>query len=294
MDLKLLSSHFKHSLTHLYDSNEAEAIFLMIAAHHLERNRMDIILHPGYELTDNELNKIEKTLTDIKSGMPVQYAIGETIFYGLKFVVNPSVLIPRPETEELVHWILDTIKHHPQATNKPLQQSILDIGTGSGCIAISLKKHLANRDVYGIDISRESLTVAATNAKLNDVAINWIHDDILSPKLTTDCRYAVIVSNPPYIKQDEKPEMHQNVLDFEPHHALFVSNENPLLFYNAIAEFACHYLEDNGWLFFEINENLAKETIELLLDKSFTNIQLKTDMQGKDRMIRCQKQSNSL
>ncbi|RZL18483.1 MAG: peptide chain release factor N(5)-glutamine methyltransferase [Pedobacter sp.] len=221
------------------------------------------------------LLKLSKILTDLKTGKPVQQVLGETIFYGLPFKVTSNVLIPRPETEELVDWVINHVKDK--------KESLLDIGTGSGCIPIVLKKHLPHLNVSSIDISSEALKVAAENAQLNKININLIEADIL--KYSTDKMYDVIVSNPPYIRELEKAEMHENVLIHEPHTALFVSDENPLIFYKAIADFALSNLNPNGYLFFEINEYLWEETLQILIDKRFKNIELKKDMQGKDRMI---------
>ena len=192
--------------------------------------------------------------------------------------MSEAVLIPRPETEELIEWILDTVKNQPAS-------SILDIGTGSGCIAITLKKNLEQVDVSALDVSAEVLKIAKENAAVNSAALNFIHSDILT--YSSPLKYDLIVSNPPYITQNEKEEMHQNVLAYEPHLALFVSNENPLVFYKSIADFALLNLKPKGKLFFEINEYLGKKTVEILSAKGFTDIVLKVDMQGKDRMISC-------
>ncbi|HEY0177791.1 MAG TPA: HemK/PrmC family methyltransferase, partial [Pedobacter sp.] len=188
--------------------------------------------------------------------------------------------IPRPETEELVDWILQET-----AMSAVPVDSILDIGTGSGCIAISLKKHLQDTAVTALDISAEALEVAKENAALNAAELNFIHSDVL--EYSSPVKYSIIVSNPPYITEDEKAAMHQNVLLYEPHLALFVSNENPLVFYKSIADLALRHLQPSGKLFFEINEYLGKEMIEMLTDKGFTYIEMRKDMQGKDRMICC-------
>jgi release factor glutamine methyltransferase len=210
----------------------------------------------------------------------VQYVLGETVFYGLPFKVSPAVLIPRPETEELVEWVLESV-----AAEGMRDLQILDVGTGSGCIAVALKKHLGTAGVSALDISKDSLAMASDNAILNEVVINFIEADIrgYSGRET----YGLIVSNPPYITTDEKQAMHENVLAHEPHLALFISNEDPLVFYKAIADFALLNLKPDGLLFFEINEHLGKETVQMLKDKSFIGIELRKDMQGKDRMIRC-------
>jgi release factor glutamine methyltransferase len=221
-------------------------------------------------------------LNDLSAGKPIQYILGTAEFYRMKLKVNPNVLIPRPETEELVEWILTSVADSSKNLN------ILDVGTGSGCIAIALKKYLPKSTVAAVDISAAALQTAKENAQNNEVEVNFITADILAhaeTALLNGQQFDVVVSNPPYIKEDEKPEMHENVLANEPHDALFVSNDNPLLFYKAIADFAQTKLVKNGLLFFEINEYLAKETIEMLDGKGFTDIVLKNDMQGKDRMV---------
>ena len=283
MDLSTLANKFSFELNSLYHKEEAEAIFLITLQHFLHLKRADYLLKKQQAIAEKDLTVMLKVLDQLKIGEPIQYILGETLFYGLTFKVNPSVLIPRAETEELVDWIIEKSQEFPV-------QSILDMGTGSGCIAISLKKNFPKAKLYALDISEASLTTAEANAIVNQVNINFIHDDILKVGLSTpEAPYSIIVSNPPYIKMDEKPAMHQNVLANEPHHALFVSDEKPLIFYEAIADFALKNLTDGGLLFFEINEHLGQQTVSLLKEKEFSNIELKQDMQGKDRMICCQK-----
>jgi len=275
MNIKALEKEYIQSLSHFYDNDEAKAIFNLAASSVLKVAKSQLVIDKEKEILAKDSNKLSKILTDLKTGKPVQQVLGETIFYGLPFKVTSNVLIPRPETEELVDWVINHVKDK--------KESLLDIGTGSGCIPIVLKKHLPHLDVSSIDISSEALKVAAENAQLNKININLIEADIL--KYSTDKMYDVIVSNPPYIRELEKAEMHENVLIHEPHTALFVSDENPLIFYKAIADFALSNLNPNGYLFFEINEYLWEETLQILIDKRFKNIELKKDMQGKDRMI---------
>lgn len=239
------------------------------------------MLNEAAEIQQVKFDEYLQVLHRLKTGEPLQYVIGDTVFYGLTFKVSSAVLIPRPETEELVDWIIQRCTS--DQFTPPGNGSILDIGTGSGCIAISLKKHLPNFSVSAIDVSKSALAVARGNALLNDAEVNFIHADILDYKSTE--KYDVIVSNPPYITRQEQQAMHKNVLENEPHLALFVSDERPLIFYEAIAEFALGNLNENGLLCFEINEHLGKQTVEMLVDKSFVNITLRKDMQGKDRMI---------
>lgn len=289
MTLKDLANKFITSLNAIYDEDEAQTIYLIALEHVLKYRRADYLQKKNEVISTEKLNKLEAILTTLQAGKPIQYIIGETIFYGLPFKVNPSVLIPRPETEELVEWIISASNSLLQTPNsQPL--TILDIGTGSGCIAISLKKNLPNTKVSAIDIAKDSLVSAKQNAILNEVEVEFIEQDILqTPNSKIPTQYSIIVSNPPYVTENEKSSIHENVIANEPHRALFVSNDNPLIFYDAIADFALNNLMPNGLLFFEINEYLGKQTVELLNHKGFINIELRKDMQGKDRMICCRK-----
>ena len=282
MDLKTLQAKFVSELRFLYQDNESKAMFSIAVAHYLKIDRAQFLLNKDTEIVPTDLITFEQVLAALKLQKPIQYIIGETNFYGLPFKVNPSVLIPRPETEELVAWILE--KTNPQQVI-----NVLDIGTGSGCIPIALKKHLFNSTVYAVDVSEAALKTAKENATLNQIAVTFIKADILQPDSVSLPSLALIVSNPPYVTENEKLDMLPNVLANEPHLALFVQNDNPLIFYEAIANFAIKNLENYGLLFFEINENLGKQAINLLIAKGFKNILLKQDMQGKDRMICCQK-----
>ncbi|WP_379091624.1 peptide chain release factor N(5)-glutamine methyltransferase [Pedobacter sp. UC225_65] len=286
MELKYLANSFKTTLNSIYDEDEAHAIFLMAIEEVLQYSKGDYQLKKEEVLSETNTIKLEGILTELSTGRPVQYVLGKSHFYGLTFKVNESVLIPRPETEELVEWIVSVCNMQFAADQQSL--NILDIGTGSGCIAIALKKHLPMARISALDIAEDSLALAQENALLNQVDVEFIHDDILNPQPSTlQLKPTIIVSNPPYIKEDEKQDMHHNVLVHEPHRALFVSNEHPLIFYHAISDFALKNLAVNGFLFFEINEFLGKQTIDLLASKGFENIELRKDMQGKDRMIRC-------
>ncbi|WP_214226516.1 peptide chain release factor N(5)-glutamine methyltransferase [Pedobacter sp. B4-66] len=281
MNLKQLLHHFTKELIEIYDEQEIISIFNIIVEHISGFNRSQLMLNGSTEVEEVKHNAYLQVLDRLKTGEPLQYVIGDAVFYGLTFKVNPAVLIPRPETEELVDWIIE------RCNSASLKGgSLLDIGTGSGCIAISLKKNLGpDFKVSAIDVSEGALTAAMENALLNSVEVNFIHADILN--YSSDEKYNLIVSNPPYITMEEQKAMHHNVLENEPHLALFVSDEKPLIFYEAIAEFALKNLNSNGLLCFEINEYLGKETVQMLIDKSFINIELRKDMQGKDRMIIC-------
>jgi release factor glutamine methyltransferase len=279
MNLKQLLQQFTIELQDVYGVEEAKAMFYMVAEHLSALRKSDLILKGQEDLKSGLELKYLSLLEELKAGKPIQYALGEAEFYGLSFRVNPAVLIPRPETEELVEWVLNTSR----TANKSMD--ILDIGTGSGCIAIALQKELPKAKVSAMDISVAAIETAKENAKRNQVAVEFIQADILN--YTGLKKYDLIISNPPYVKLDEKPEMLAHVLDHEPHLALFVGNENPLVFYKAIAAFAKLNLVKNGYLFFEINEYLGKEMVDMLVSNSFIDIELKKDMQGADRMIRC-------
>ena len=275
MNFKQSEQQFIEEVSSLYEQQEAKELFYLVTLQLSGWGRAQLMVNQDVILSEEQQTAYQKVFNELKTGKPIQHIFSEAWFYGLKFKVNGAVLIPRPETEELVEWILTDLSIP--------SQKILDIGTGSGCIAISLKKNKPTAEVSALDVSEEALAVAKTNASQNQTNINFIQSDILS--YTTEEKYDLIVSNPPYITENEKREMHQNVLAYEPHLALFVSNENPLIFYAAIADFACKQLQDNGLLYFEINEYLGKETVDMLSAKGFINIVLKKDMQGKDRMI---------
>ncbi|HMG08977.1 MAG TPA: peptide chain release factor N(5)-glutamine methyltransferase [Mucilaginibacter sp.] len=281
-------------LNKVYETKEIQAITLLAISEISGLSKASIKAFPERELSNEQTQKLKNTLTQLQTGEPIQYILGITEFYGLPFKVNPSVLIPRPETEELAEWILSSIGERQKVKGERLAQfagGVLDIGTGSGCIAISLKKNLPQAQVSAIDISERALQTAKENSILNDVAVNFIHADILNlqpepryPNLAT--AYQIIVSNPPYVTLDDKKQMHTNVTNFEPHAALFVPEHDPLIFYKAIADFARLNLAPNGLLFFEINERYGQETVKLLKDKGFISTELRKDMSGRDRMIK--------
>ena len=285
---------FDDSLKVIYPADEISSIKYLVLSDITGLSKAQLRAFTDSELTNDQSQKLTQIIAELQTGKPVQYILGHTEFYGLTFKVNSSVLIPRPETEELVEWILEESQKSKFKSQKPFK--ILDIGTGSGCIPITLKKHLPDADVSGLDISVEALKTAQQNAELNNVDVKFIEGDILNPNTaildgTKSGRleqYSIIVSNPPYVTEQEKSEMHNNVLGFEPHLALFVEDNDPLVFYNAIADFALRQLTKGGFLFFEINENLGQQTVELLAVKSFKNIELKRDIRGKDRMIKAE------
>ena len=284
MLLKSYKTTFLQELSTLYDAMEIESFFYIVLECFHNKKRIDLALNPEMEIDAVQLLRWESVLVDLKKQKPIQYILGKTEFYGLKILVNENTLIPRPETEELVEWILQ----NPKLQSKDNSLNIVDIGTGSGCIAISLAKNLINAEVSAIDVSEKALTMAKKNAELNKVNVNFIHKNILE---TTDLgiQYDIIVSNPPYVRNLEKEEIKTNVLEFEPHLALFVEDNDALLFYRKIAQLALIHLSSNGCLYFEINQYLGNETVELLENLGFNNIELKKDIYGNDRMIMCKK-----
>lgn len=287
--IKDVFDDYKAGLTNLYDTHEAEAITLLAVTEITGFSKAKVKAFPEQEISEQKANSLDDTLIQLKTGKPIQYILGTTEFYGLPFKVNQSVLIPRPETEELVEWAILSVSSLKLAVG-----SILDIGTGSGCIAISLKKNLSQFNVTAIDISNEALQTAKQNAELNDVDVEFIQADILNYKSDPDSyrdvhpKSEIILSNPPYVTLHDKTQMHTNVTAFEPHTALFVPEDDPLVFYKAIADFAALNLSPGGLLFFEINEAYGEKVVQLLNDKSFKNIELRKDMSGRDRMIRAQ------
>ncbi len=291
MLLKQYKAHFFNSLKNIQDENEIESFFFILTEYLHNLKRVDVALNPNFELSDAAIEKWNAILAELQQEKPIQYITGEAWFYGLQFEVNENTLIPRPETEELVEWILSSsIIHHPSSI------SILDIGTGTGCIPISLKANLPQANVSAIDVSEQALEVAKRNAASNKVDINFIQANILevedlsqlpTPNFQLPASIDIIVSNPPYVRNLEKEEIKKNVLDYEPHLALFIEDTDALLFYRKIAQLALKNLAPNGLLFFEINQYLGKETVELLQNLGFKNIELKKDIYGNDRMIRC-------
>ncbi len=267
---------FKNKLISRVDKNELDEFFFWLIDHYCNYSRMDYILNSSFKISKTQEQNLINSIDSLLNEMPIQYVVGETKFMNLVFKLNNSVLIPRPETEELVRWIINDAH-----TNK----NILDIGTGSGCIAVSLSKYLNNCKVTGWDISEDIIKIASHNAYLNDVNVELELSDITKPKFL-DHKYDVIVSNPPYITKNEKQFISKNVKFFEPHIALFVENEDPLCFYKKIFDFSNSNLKSNGFLYIEINENFSKEVIKLLKDKGFYDIKLKKDFRLKNRMIK--------
>ena len=292
MLLKQYKTHFFDSLKNIQDEQEIESFFFILTEYLHNLKRVDVALNPNFELSEAAIEKWNAILAQLQQEKPIQYITREAWFYGLRFEVNENTLIPRPETEELVEWIIESQKSEVQSR----KLEILDIGTGTGCIPISLKANLPQANVSAIDVSEKALEVAKRNAVSNKVEINFIQTNILEvedlnqlPSSITHhlSSYNIIVSNPPYVRNLEKQEIKKNVLNYEPHLALFVEDTDALLFYRKIAQLALKNLSPNGLLFFEINQYLGRETVELLENLGFKNIELKKDIYGNDRMIKC-------
>lgn len=281
MQLKSLQNFFKNGLMGYYPNEEIDTFFYRICSMHLKLKRIDISIKSEMIITNHTFEYFEMVIERLLNYEPIQYILGSTLFFGSDFIVNKEVLIPRPETEELISWVLEQLD--PDNSIK-----ILDIGTGSGCIAISLAKLLPRADVYAMDISLGALSIAKKNAEANGVVIQFIEASILDWE-SQDLFFDVIVSNPPYVRKSEKEMMSPNVLNHEPHLALFVENNNPLLFYKAIVEMSKRNLTSQGLIYFEINEYLTKETKSLFSSTFFEAVQLKRDIFSKYRMLRARK-----
>ncbi len=284
MRLKDIQHIFHKELDTIYGANEVDSFFFILIEHYYKLPRIHLAIQPDFSIIKEEQEPIFKALDALKKEKPIQYVIGNTFFYGLSFNVNESVLIPRPETEELVDWIIEDVKN----SDKNQELNIMDIGTGSGCIAITLAKNITNASVYAIDVSRDALKVATENAELNNVEVNFSETDILNNKNDYP-QFNIVVSNPPYVRNKEKREMKSNVTDNEPHLALFVEDDDPLVFYDAICKFCVNNLMTGGYLYFEINEYLGEQMIDLLKSYTYINIELKKDLSGRDRIIKATK-----
>ncbi len=275
MKVSNIIPYFKEELLAVSQEREIISWAYIVMEFLLGHNRSDCIIHANKEITTEITDRIKQIIADLKTKKPIQYILGETEFYGLQFKVNEHTLIPRPETEELVEWIL-----------KEEFSSALDIGTGSGCIAITLAKN-TNAKITAIDISKEAIDVAKENTKNNKVEIDFMLQDILQAE--TLSKVDLIVSNPPYILNSEKEKMESNVLDFEPDLSLFISDNDPLLFYKKIGVLAEKSLNCGGKLYFEINEKYGAEILEMLSKIGFVDIALKKDINDKDRMVKATK-----
>lgn len=277
MLLKDFKTYFEKELSDLFNLEEVRHFFYILIEDLLNENRFVLAVKRDYTLSAHHLTAFKNALKDLKKKAPIQYITGVAHFGDLTLKVNEAVLIPRPETLELISYIKDSFKHSPPKT-------ILDIGTGSGCIPISLSQAFPNARITAIDVSEKALAVARENAQKYKSTIKWTLKNILSEK-SLDQKYDLIVSNPPYVRALEKIEMSKNVLEYEPELALFVTDKEPLIFYKKISELAFDFLSEDGLLFFEINEYLGNETTTLIEKIGFKKIVLKQDMYLKNRLI---------
>ena len=284
MTLKECRLHIHEALSKIYPKTEIDSFFFLMIEEKLNLQRIDTVLKPDLLISQDNLTTFLKIIKRLQNEEPIQYILKKTSFYGLPFIVDKNTLIPRPETEELVAWIIEEASKGK--LHKKDKISILDIGTGTGCIPISLAKNLIKSSVSAIDISQKALLIAKKNALLNNSKIDFFELDILNTESLPQ-KFDIIVSNPPYVRELEKTAIKKNVLQNEPHLALFVDNNNPLLFYKKIADLAIKYLRQDGLLFFEINQYLEKETVKMLEMKGFKNIELRKDVFGNYRMIQC-------
>jgi release factor glutamine methyltransferase len=284
--MQTIFAFIREQLQDLYPVAEIKSIGYLIVEFVFHRNRQSLLLEQEIQLSPNEWFQIQTIVSELKNYRPIQYITGETEFYGLKFQVNDHVLIPRPETEELVDWVIRPIPHSHRGRK---ERTCLDIGTGSGCIAVSLARHIPFTTVYALDISGKALDIARRNAKQNNVEVQFICCDILNDwPVGLSGTFDIIVSNPPYITPEEKGSMLRNVLDYEPHQALFVPQENPLLFYERIADIGLSRLKESGSLFFETSSLYGVAVAEMLENKGYRSVELAKDISGRDRMIKAQ------
>ena len=285
MTIGKFRNHFINLLEDLYPIEELKSFFYLLAEKYLNLSRINIALQLNNELTHEDQSSFYQAVDRLRNHEPIQYILGETEFFGVPLIVNKQVLIPRPETEELVSWIIEDVDKK--------KATILDIGTGSGCIAISLAKKLNNAVVSAIDISNRAIEVAKKNTLINNINIEFSRVDLLNFEDNSTLqhkwksKFDIIVSNPPYVRMKEKKLMQLNVIDHEPDIALFVNDDDPLLFYRKISELSKRYLKHNGTLYLEINEYLGVEMEKMLNEAGFKHVELKKDMFGKNRMLKC-------
>ncbi len=288
MTIQTAQQQLLSQLKMLYDEREAANITDWVMEHITGKKKTDRLLNKQQLITPDLLSKLDRISKELSAHRPVQYVLGEAWFAGIPFYVNEHTLIPRPETEELINWVIEEIQN-----SKFKIQNILDIGTGSGCIPVVLKKKCPEVSVMSVDVSKEALLVAAQNAQTSGADISLLNIDFLEETNWDSLPMVnIIVSNPPYIKQSERKYMTRHVLDFEPGMALFVSDEDALVFYRKISLFGMTHLTENGFIFLEINEALGKEVTDLFTMQGYL-VELKKDLQGKDRMVKAV-QKNSM
>ena len=279
MTIADLKNTFKTELSELYTNSETDFLYSIFVEKFLDLNQIQQKIMSDQELSNDHKKKFHEIISELKTGKPYQHILGETEFYGMSFLVNENVLIPRPETEELLEIAINKI----QSSDLKLQDlKILDIGTGSGIIPLVLKKHFPNAEVSSIDFSEKALEIAKKNADFHQLEVKFIHADYLNFDL--DENYDVIISNPPYIGIEEETEIEHSVKGFEPTMALFSPTSDALIFYRKIAEDSVTYLNKNGLLFLEINQKLGQETLELYKN-SFLKAELIKDLSGNDRFV---------
>jgi len=279
--IKDIRIYLKKELNDIYNEPEIRVLSDILIKTITGISKLHQLYDNGYPITGNEANKIIKFTSELRSGMPVQYVIGETTFYNCTIKVNEATLIPRPETEELVDRII--------SQNKDYDGNIIDFGTGSGCIAIALAWNLKQSNITGTDISEEAVRIAHQNSILNNVRVNFLIDDIFNPNFENLPTAGIIVSNPPYIRNSEKLHMYKNVLGFEPHLALFVDDSEPLVFYDAILKLSKKLLLPGGRIYFEINEAMGSPLATLLESFSYSEIIITSDINDKQRIIEARK-----
>ena len=286
MNLLQLEKYFHQRLRANYPDSEIENFFFWTLEEILGVQRIDFVLQKNNAVDYQNIDRIKKVIQRLRNEEPIQYIFGSMEFYGLLFNVSTDTLIPRPETEELVEWIIETVKQDEYLSSLS-ELRILDIGTGTGCIAITLTKLIPSANTTAVDISKNALTVAESNSALNEVNVHFVISNVLELS-SLENEFDIIVSNPPYVRISEKIEIKNNVLKYEPDTALFVEDDDPLLFYRKIGKLSLESLNPNGYLFFEINQYLGKEMVDLLSDLGYQHIELRKDVFGNDRMTRCQ------
>lgn len=275
-----MKQYFHRHLDELYGQSETRQFFLLSIEHFFGLTNADLIKNEQQRISESEILQLRNVVKKLKKHYPIQYILGNAHFDGLLLKVNEHTLIPRPETEELVHWIIESVEISGN-------YRIVDLATGSGCIALSLANHLPNAEFSGFDVSKEALEVAQINADKYELNVDFFQVDLLKDDINIDGKIDVIVSNPPYVRLSEKTLMQRNVVDHEPELALFVSDNDPLLFYDRISDIGLKNLKSGGMLFFEINEQYANEVNELLLTKGYGQVEIRKDINGKFRMIKC-------
>ena len=285
MNLLQLEKYFHQRLKANYPDSEIENFFFWTLEEILGIQRIDFVLQKNNAVDYQNIDRIKKVIQRLRNEEPIQYIFGSTEFYGLLFNVSTDTLIPRPETEELVEWIIETVKQDEYLSSLS-ELRILDIGTGTGCIAITLTKLIPSANTTAVDISKNALTVAESNSALNEVNVHFVISNVLELS-SLENEFDIIVSNPPYVRNSEKIEIKNNVLKYEPDTALFVEDDDPLLFYRKIGKLSLDSLTNNGYLFFEINQYLGEETVDLLSKLGYQQVELRKDLFGNDRMIKC-------